>query len=313
MMEYPSSGKEPYVFFAEKPGDLLGVHSALIESSLQPDEPLLYLIYTPIWPGKKGPFGFSALPGSHALAVTKYRFIISENRHKQGIAPTVYSIPFHQVLYVQLGSALLLGWFSITAVSEGRPLETTFFFPAVTGIKHVSTATQKYRQTVAPGFAQYPPTSLDWASIWKRTPLLEVNHLVPLLLDEEVPFIMFRSSERWILIKKGWRTKPFYLSPNGIFIGTNFGFISVIEELPVGTQTYHFGVNISCFPFDALKSVQFLEKRIEEKNLPFFRLKLSRGNSIVDFDIPFNEESRREAEDFFDFMKIDKNLTNDEI
>jgi hypothetical protein len=144
-----SSGKEPYVFRVERPDDLrglhIGVHADLMERALRPDEGLLYLLYAPVWPEKKGPFGLHATPASHAVAVTKYRFIISEDRHKEGIAPTVQSIPFDQVLYVQLGSALCLGWFVIQFVEGKKTFCTTLFFTA-TGIGYFETLIRQYRR-----------------------------------------------------------------------------------------------------------------------------------------------------------------------
>jgi len=71
-IEYRSSGKEPYVFRADKPDDLLGVHVDLMEKTLRRDEGLLYLLYSPICQERKGPFGLYATPGSHGVAVTKH-------------------------------------------------------------------------------------------------------------------------------------------------------------------------------------------------------------------------------------------------
>jgi len=69
-----SSGREPYVFRADKPGDLFGVHADLMEKTLSRDEGLLYLLYAPIFPEKKGPFGLHATPASHAVAATKHQW-----------------------------------------------------------------------------------------------------------------------------------------------------------------------------------------------------------------------------------------------
>jgi hypothetical protein len=101
-----------------------------MQKALRRDEGLLYLLYSPIWPGKNGPFGLYAMPASHAVAVTKYRFIISEDRHMEGITPTVQSIPFDKVFYIELGNALLLGWFSIEFIVDDKPSCATLFFPA---------------------------------------------------------------------------------------------------------------------------------------------------------------------------------------
>jgi len=54
--EWRSVGREPNVYEAQTPGDLLGVHAELIASSLLPGEELRYLLYSPIWDGTWTPF-----------------------------------------------------------------------------------------------------------------------------------------------------------------------------------------------------------------------------------------------------------------
>jgi len=257
-----SRGRESYVFQANKPEGLLGVHADLIEEALRPDEGLLYLLYAPIWPEKKGPFGLHATPASHAVAVTEYRFIISEDRHMEGISPAVHSIPFDEVFYVELGNALLLGWFSIEFIVDEKPSCATLFFPATTGMKHFGIAVREYRSMTGPTHDQLPADAIDWPDIWQHTPKTEVDHLRPLILREELPFNILRSSERWILRKRRWKSIPVYLSTNGILVSTNFGFIHATDEPCIRPEIFSFGVKASCIPYDALKSAQLIEKRM---------------------------------------------------
>ena len=300
--EYRSTGKEPYVFRADKPGDLLGVHVDLMGKTLRRDEGLFYLLYSPICHERKGPFGLYATPASHAVAVTKYRFIISEDRHMEGIAPTVQAIPFDQVFYVKLGNALLFGWFSIEFVVDDKPSCTTLFFPATTGMKHFSIAVRKYRSMTGPAYDQLPVDAMDWPDIWQHTPKTEVDHLMPLILKEEFPFNMLRSSERWILRKRRWKNIPVYLSTNGILVSSNFGFIHATDEPFIRPEIFSFGVKASCIPFDALKSAQLLQKRMYGRLLCFLRLKIARGKVTVDFDVPFDESNRKHSEDLVHFL-----------
>jgi hypothetical protein len=302
MGDYKSSGKEPYVFCVEKPGDLLGVHADLMEEALCPEEPLLYLIYSPIWPGKKGPFGLRATPASHAVAVTKYRFIISENQHQEGVAPTIQSIPFDEVFYVQLGHALSLGWFSIQSVEERKTFCTTLFF-TTTGIAHFERLIREYRRHTVANCSQLLK-KIDWGDVWHRTPMTQLDRLKSLVLKEEIPFNLIRSSELWCLEKKRWGKTPVYLSTNGILISTSFGFIHATDEPCIRPKVFSFGVNVSCIAFDALKSAQLLQKRIHGQDLPFLRLELSRRNLVVDFDIPFDQSNLKEARDLLDFLKF---------
>lgn len=258
MRGVPSSGRESYVFQANKPWGLLGVHADLMEKALRPEEGLLYLLYAPIWPEKKGPFGLYATPASHAMAVTKYRFIISENRHMKGIAPTIQSIPFDQVLYVQLGSALSLGWFAIQFVENEKPFCSTLFF-TVTGMEHFETVIRKYRRMTGANDDRFPK-KIDWVNVWHPTPMTQVDRLKPLILKEELPFSMLRSSELWTLRKRRWKSIPACVSTNGILVSTNFGIIHATDEPCVRPKIFGFGVNVSCIPFDALKSTRIIQK-----------------------------------------------------
>jgi hypothetical protein len=300
--EYRSTSKEPYVFRADRPGDLLGVHVDLMGKTLRRDEALLYLLYSPIFPEEKGPFGLCATPGSHAVAVTKHRFVISEDRYMEGISPTVQSIPFDQVFYVKLGNALLLGWFSVEFVVDDKPSCATLFFPATTGMKHFGVAVSEYRRMTGLSHNYLPAKIMNWADIWQHTPKMEVDHLKPLILREELPFNMLRSSERWILRKRRWKSMPVYLSTNGILISSNFGYIQATDEPFIRPEIFSFGVKASCIPFDALKSAQLLQKRMYGRLLPFLRLKIARGNVTVDFDVPFDESNRKHSEDLVHFL-----------
>jgi len=300
MRGVPSSGRESYVFQANKPRGLLGVHADLMENALRPEEGLLYLLYSPIFPEKKGPFGLHATPASHAVAVTNNRFIISENRHMEGIAPTIQSILFDQVLYIQIGSALSLGWFAIQFVENEKTFCTTLFF-TVTGIKHFETLIRNYRRMAVSNCDRFPP-KIDWVDIWHRTSMTQVDRLKSLVLKEELPFSMLRSSELWILRKRRWKSIPVCLSTNGILVSTNFGFIHATDEPCVRPKIFSFGVNVSCIPHHAVKSARLLEKWIHGRLLPSLRLELARGSVAVDFDIPFDGDSLKEAEDLLSFL-----------
>jgi len=297
---WQSSGRESYVFRGNKPGDLrdlyIRAHADLMEKALRHDEGLFYLLYSPICQERKGPFGLHATPASHAVAVTQYRFVISEDRHMNGIAPAIQSIPFDQVLYVQLGSAMLLGWFSIELAVDDKPSCTTIFFPATTGMKHFGIAVSEYRRMTRSTRNLLPSRIMGWADIWRHSPKREVDHLKPLILKEELPFKMLRSSEQWILRKMRRKSIPACLSTNGVFVSTNFGFISVTEEEPVRPGAVSFGVNVSSIAFNALRSARLREKRTYGRLLPFLQLELARGSVALDFDVPFDRGSSKDAE-----------------
>jgi hypothetical protein len=304
---WQSSGREPYVFRVDKPDDLrdlhIDVHANLMEKTLHHDEGLLYLLYSPIFPEKEGPFGLRAAPASHVVAVTEDRFIISENRHMKGIAPTVQSVPFDQVLYIQIGSALSLGWFAIQFVENEKPFCTTLFFTA-TGIEHFETLIRNYRRMAVSNHRQ-SFQRIDWTDIWRRTPMTQVDRLGPLVLKEELPFSMLRSSELWILRKRRWKSIPACLSTNGILVSTDFGFIHATDEPCIRPKIFSFGINVSCISFDALKNTRILQKWIYGSHLYVLRLEMGRGPVIADYDVPFDGNSFSDAEALVRFLAQD--------
>jgi len=300
-----SSGKEPYVFDVDKPKDLLGVHAELMEEALRRDEKLLYLLYSPIYQEKKGPFGLQGTPSSHAVAVTSDRFVISENQHRKGIVPSVQSIPFRQVLYVQLGAALLLGWFSIEFAVDDKPSCATLFFPATTGMKHFGIALRKYRRVAGPAYDQLPVDAMGWPEIWRRTPQTLIDRLEPLIIDGELPFNVLRSSERWITRKMRWKSIPTCLLTTGILVSTNFGFIYAAEDKPNRPDMYSFGVNVSCIPVGSVKSAEIVQKRIYGSHLFVFKQEIAREGVTVEFDVPFDDKSLMDAETLVYFLTRD--------
>jgi hypothetical protein len=294
--EYRLTSKKPGVVCAEKPRDLPGVHADLMEKAIAGEEELLYLVYSPICQERDGPFGLKATPASHAVGITKYRFIISEDRHLKGIPPTVQSVPFNQMFSVELGNALFFGWLSIQFVVDEKRFCKTFFFPATTGMKHFGIAVSQYRRMTRPTHDLLPSKKIDWRDIWRHTPKTETDHLRPLILQEELPFNMLRSSEQWILRKRKRKNIPTYLSTNGILVSTNFGLIRATEEPFTKPEIFGFGVSASCIAFDGLKSTHLHEKSMNGTRLCFLQLKLARGNVTVGFDISFDGSSLKDAE-----------------
>lgn len=111
-----TSGRECWVFRAEKPEQLCGYHAQLIESALAPGEPLQYLLYSPVFDAREGPFQVGGGPASHALAVTPQRLVVSRDPHAEGGSRSVTSIALGTVSSVEIGCALALGWFVTTEV-----------------------------------------------------------------------------------------------------------------------------------------------------------------------------------------------------
>ena len=111
---WDSSGEEAWVFAVPHPYELMGVHAILIDKELKDSEKIEQCIYSPRVSTISTPFGLTSEQSSWGVCVTDKRFIISQNRHVKGIEPCVTSVDFHNIIYCNIGSVLLLSWFSIT-------------------------------------------------------------------------------------------------------------------------------------------------------------------------------------------------------
>jgi hypothetical protein len=144
-----SDGRECWIFRAAGPEELFGVHGDAIAGALEPGEPLLRLVYLPIWDATATPFGQPVEPASHALAVTGRRFVLSINPHRRGRPPRVVEVPFDRLLAVEWGESLLSGWAALHHVSGGRPAALVWMFRSTGGRHHVADALRASRDRFA--------------------------------------------------------------------------------------------------------------------------------------------------------------------
>ncbi len=142
---WKSSGKESWVFRVDHPCELMGVHAKLIDKALLPHEKIEYCLYSPRKSASSAPFGLEAEEASYGICVTDKRFIVSKNNHVNGIAPVLISIDFSNILYCNIGRTLLLGWFSISHVQDGKIKSTTITFNS-TGRDYFGKAFRSYKK-----------------------------------------------------------------------------------------------------------------------------------------------------------------------
>ena len=184
---WPSSGRESFVFRAAHPRELFGSHGELIEAAMGSDERLLYLLYSPMWEGERAHFGITSQPASHALAVTDRRFIISRNHHTRDGIPTVHSIPFHSVLAVESGNALLQGWFVIRFSTEKNPDSICILYKSTTGRDLFCQAARSYRSLAHHLPPSAPDSTLRKAARWNTIPVEARKGIDALILAGESP------------------------------------------------------------------------------------------------------------------------------
>ena len=309
-----SSGNEPHVLKMDEPRQLLGVHADLIEGALGQGEKILYLIYSPLWESgnalldlknaagarwerKKEILGLAAYPSSHAVAVTEKRFVISEDRHLQGIAPTVQIVPYDRVVSVRLGSAVLLGWFTIQYEEKEKLASIALLYAASTGIGHFHRAIREYRKRLKPIDGHQRLPSRLWAEVWLRASNLQMERLQFLQREAEYPSFLIHSSETWSTVKKFWRRVPVCTKMKSLFVATNFGFFYAVDEPPKKPGMPKLGVDVCCLPPEAIKSAVLVEEAGEGKTPPFLKLGIGRNSPLAPMEIPLDLDASRSASD----------------
>jgi hypothetical protein len=290
---FRSDGREPYVYKAPAPQDLLGVHSDLMDRALRADEKLLYLLYSPRWETSDAPFGVSAPPASHGVAVTSRGILISKDRHTREVAPMIQRVLFDQILWVEVGGALLVGWFVIGFAAEGQLASISLLFPASSGARHFQAAVREYRRIASAGGDPLCPQGPD---ALPDRPATLANAVRSLLFTEERAIHVARSSETWGVTGRGRRRSPTCLASAGLLVATDRGLIHALEEPGMRPEMLGFGVKATCCPFDVVTSAGVVEKRAGDMGLRFVRLHLRRGSVSFHLDAPVDGEDSRAAD-----------------
>jgi len=292
--QFRSNGREPYVFRVDHPGDLFGSHADLMSAALGPEERLLYLLYSPVWEGEEAPFGVRAPSASHAFAVAEDRFIVSEDRHQTGVPATVLTIPFHRVIEVELGSALLIGWFALRFIRDGNVVSSSILFPASTGMLHFAAAIRHYRRATQPAPVSSSQGDMAWREVLGATRTLLAGTIQTLILEGERAEHAVHSAETWSAGARR-RKPPVCLSAYGILLLTDCGILHAEEQPPMRPDMLSFGVRAVCIPGNALRSASVIERDLSGKTLLFLRLGVGRNSASVQRDVPFAAESSQAA------------------
>ncbi len=92
------------------------------------------------------------------------------------------------------------------------------------------------------------------------------------------------------------------LAANATLISTNVGLIFAVEESAIRPNAFSFGVNISCIFFNAVKSAHLFKEKRDQEHRRFLRLGVGRNSVSVNFDIPFDEESYKAANNLVRYL-----------
>ena len=171
---WKSSGNEAGVFDVEHPRELMGVHAKLIDNQLKEPEKVEYCLYSPRLHSTSTPFGLKTKEASSGLCITDNRFIISQNSHIDGVAPAVTTIDFREITYINIGSALLLGWFSISYARDANIQNIAILFKA-TGRHHFEKCMRSFTKYNVAAGSNKPGVRLFPASGFIPT-ISDTNH-----------------------------------------------------------------------------------------------------------------------------------------
>jgi len=295
-----SSGRESWIYRADGPDELRGRHADLLGAALGPDEPLHYLLYAPIFDGVGGPFDIRAMPASHAVAVAHDRLIITADAHRKSLPADVRSIPFVQMLSVELGAALLLGWLRVCYVDAGQVTSTVVTF-STTGSQHFEAVVRAYRRLAARETAQ-DESPIASADLWRSTTPYLRTATEPLLLDDEPVLHAVNWRESWQSRRRGWSRVRSSASTPGLLLLTRQGLLWASSEPRVRPDMLSYGVNVMSVNWQALRSVS-AEHAETSGAAARLRLVLERLGVSTHIEIPLDDDADQAADAAVDMME----------
>lgn len=287
-----TSGREPWVFRALSPEHLCGYHPELISEALGEDEPVHYMIYSPLFEVAGGRFGARGPSGSHALAVTSNRLLISRDPHDAGAPRSLRAIPFERVRWIELGQALALGWLVIWFFSDGLLQSETVFFPS-SGIHHFQAALRVFRMR-GPEPAS-PARDPVWEDASRSAPAYLRHGLEPLALEDERALVVFQSSERWGTEGRGRR--PRCVCPAGLCVLSDRALLWLESERPSRPGALVFGVNATIFDRQDMREVSLGTRTEHGVTVRTLALDVrAEHGDVIRREVPLDDDWAAEAE-----------------
>lgn len=248
------SGRESWVFRANSVEELCGHHADLIGGALHPHEDVQYLLYSPLREADGGPFGVASGSGSHALAITGDRVIVSRDPHRSRISRTVRGVPLGHILVIEVGEALTLGWLVLRFAVENRVGSETVFFQS-SGMDLFRTAVRLIRQNGQPAGGVDPQTA-QWDRLLAPSPSYLRNQIVPVLLNDERPASVVHSDERWAARDGSAKC----VSPHGVYAVTSRAVLLAESERPDQPGALVFAVRVVCVPGPIIRGAQIISR-----------------------------------------------------
>jgi hypothetical protein len=273
---WESSGREDWVFSVKHPCELIGVHAKLIDAQLKESEKVECCIYSPRVSSTSTPFGLKAAESSSGVCVTEKRFIISNNKHIKGIDSTLSSINFEDILSFNIGSAMLLSWFSLEFIDCGEKRRLTIIFSS-NGKHHFQKALRVFKKqglAINTDDFQLDPFS-PAAFIHRIKDKIHRDYLKTLLSEQEKCVLTFSCRYIWqeVLNKRSLlkrKNQTAYLTSKATALLTNKAFMLARDSLEHSIGTSVDVLNIS---LDKVKSIILIEENSD--NGKIHKLKIS--------------------------------------
>ena len=295
---WESSGGEAWIFNVEHPCGLMGVHAKLIDNALKDSEKVEYCIYSPRVSATSTPFGFKSEGSSWGLCATDHRFIISKNRHVKDWEPELFSINFDDVLYFNIGKALLLSWFSITCASEKGKRQIDILFASI-GRHHVEKALRSYKKyqnavnADVPGLEPFSTACLSH----KIENKIHADSLKTLISAGEKCLYTFSCQYLW---DKSFEEKSFfrkrrvfhYPRSAATFLLTNKALLLARDGLEAGITN---GVDVLNVPIEKIKTIAVSEEELNDSVAQKLKIYLTAATEDYSVEIPFICEGGHKA------------------
>lgn len=284
-----TSGRECWVFRAETPDELCGHHPRLIESALTPGERLLYLLYSPVFDAKDGPFRVAGAPGSHAVGITANAFLVSRDPHAEEPRQSITRVALDAVSSVQIGCALALGWFVVRFAGPRASCPVLF---GGQGMEHFRAVVRAYRRLGRDERA-LSEARLDWPKVWENVPAYIRAELQPLVEETERPLAVLRTPERWTAEKGWWRERPICASAAGLLVATSHGLLWAASEPRTTPHGLSFGVNVTVVRRERVRGAAIGSR----ESMGVLRLTAGGSEAPHDLEVPFDGEDVASAEE----------------
>jgi len=289
---WDSSGREDWVFSVKHPCELIGVHAKLIDKELKESEKIEYCIYAPRISSTSTPFGLRSEESSCGVCVTDNRFIVTKNRHIKGSEPSLFSIDFKDILYFNIGSALLLSWVAIVYDRNGQLNQLPILF-ASNGRHHFEKALRSYKK-----YCQDINTEkfdLDTFSasgfIHKISDNIHRSHLKTLISQNERCIMTFSCQYLWhkVPAKKSLlkKTDESYVASKASVLFTGKAILIARNGLDVSIGSCVDVLNVS---LDKAGSLFLLEEKTGDSAVHKLRVNFIKGAQPLDISLILLDE-----------------------